>query len=157
MLREATKFTDGEPKEYVRVTGSRAAGQTSENRSAVQALKRPGKSSPGRGERSLMLEQIPLQWTSKKWSLSSLFLPVSLHTCVLVRFSPVWLLATYAQQAHQAPLSMGFSRQESCSGLPFPPPGDLPNSGIKPISLCVLHWQAGSLPLEPRVKPFVRS
>ena len=66
MLREATKFTDGEPKEYVRVTGSRAAGQTSENRSAVQALKRPGKSSPGRGERSLMLEQIPLQWTSKK-------------------------------------------------------------------------------------------
>ena len=44
MLREATKFTDGEPKEYVRVTGSRAAGQTSENRSAVQALKRPGKS-----------------------------------------------------------------------------------------------------------------
>ena len=34
-----------------------------------------------------------------------------------------------------APLSMGFSRQEYWSGLPFPPPGDLPNPGIKPISL----------------------
>ena len=37
--------------------------------------------------------------------------------------------------AHQAPLSMGFSRQEYWSGLPFPPPGDLPNPGIKPTSL----------------------
>ena len=35
----------------------------------------------------------------------------------------------------QAPLSMGFSRQEYCSGLPFPPPGDLPDAGIKPVSL----------------------
>ena len=34
--------------------------------------------------------------------------------------------------AHQAPLSMGFSRQEYWSGLPFPPPGDLPNPGIEP-------------------------
>ena len=37
--------------------------------------------------------------------------------------------------AHQAPLSMGFSRQEYWSGLPFPSPGDLPNPGIKPMSL----------------------
>ena len=37
--------------------------------------------------------------------------------------------------AHQAPLSMGFSRQEYCSGLPCPPPGDLPHPGIKPESL----------------------
>ena len=36
--------------------------------------------------------------------------------------------------AHQAPLSMGFSRQEYWSGLPFPSPGDLPNPGIKPRS-----------------------
>ena len=36
--------------------------------------------------------------------------------------------------AHQAPLSMGFSRQEHSSGLPCPPPGDLPNPGIKPES-----------------------
>ena len=37
--------------------------------------------------------------------------------------------------AHQAPLSMGFFRQEYWSGLPFPPPGDLPGSGIEPASL----------------------
>ena len=37
--------------------------------------------------------------------------------------------------ARQAPLSMGFSRQEYWSGLPFPPPGHLPNPGIKPASL----------------------
>ena len=36
--------------------------------------------------------------------------------------------------AHQAPLSMGFSRQEHWSGLPCPAPGDLPDSGIKPVS-----------------------
>ena len=36
--------------------------------------------------------------------------------------------------AHWAPLSMGFSRQELWDGLPFPPPGDLPNPGIKPVS-----------------------
>ena len=36
--------------------------------------------------------------------------------------------------AHQAPLSMGFSRQEYWGGLPFPSPGDLPDSGIKPRS-----------------------
>ena len=36
--------------------------------------------------------------------------------------------------AHQAPVSMGFPRQEDWSGLPFPSPGDLPNPGIKPTS-----------------------
>ena len=41
--------------------------------------------------------------------------------------------------AHQAPLSMGFSRQEHWSGLPCPPPGDLPNPGIEPTSLRLLH------------------
>ena len=40
--------------------------------------------------------------------------------------------------AHQAPLSMGFSRQESWSGLPCPPPGDLPNPGIEPSSFACL-------------------
>ena len=36
--------------------------------------------------------------------------------------------------ACQAPLPMGFSRQEYWRGLPFPPPGDLPNPGIEPVS-----------------------
>ena len=46
--------------------------------------------------------------------------------------------------AHQAPLSMGFPRQEYWSGLPFPFPGDLPNPGIEPESPT---WQVDSLPL----------
>ena len=43
--------------------------------------------------------------------------------------------ATLWNTAHQAPLSTGFSRQEYWSGLPFPPPGDLPHPGIEPTSL----------------------
>ena len=42
--------------------------------------------------------------------------------------------ATLWTIALQAPLSMGFSRQESCSGFPFPPPEDLPDPGIEPRS-----------------------
>ena len=48
--------------------------------------------------------------------------------------------------AHQAPLSMGFSRQEYWSGLPFPSPGDLPDPGTKPGSSAS---QADALPSEP--------
>ena len=51
---------------------------------------------------------------------------------------------------HQAPLSMGFSRQEYWSGLPGPPPGDLPNPGIKPESPTL---QVDSLPAELSGKP----
>ena len=60
---------------------------------------------------------------------------VQLHTCVLSHFCHVWLCATLWTIACQAPLSMGFSRQEYWSGLPWPPPADLPNPGIKPASL----------------------
>ena len=49
--------------------------------------------------------------------------------------------ATSCTIALQAPPSMGFSRQESWSGLPFPPPGDLPDPGIEPYLSCLLHWQ----------------
>ena len=49
-------------------------------------------------------------------------------------FSSVLLFATLWTIAHQAPLSMGFSGQEYWSGLPFPPPGDLPDPGIEPES-----------------------
>ena len=51
---------------------------------------------------------------------------------------------------HQAPLSMEFFRQEYCSGLPFPSPGDLPDPGIEPVSPAL---QADSLPSEPLGKP----
>ena len=50
-------------------------------------------------------------------------------------FSRVWFFGIPWAVAHQAPLSMGFSRQEHWSGLPFPSPGTLPNPGIKPASL----------------------
>ena len=48
--------------------------------------------------------------------------------------SHVQLFATPWTVARLAPLSMGFSKQEYCSGLPFPPPGDLPDPGIEPVS-----------------------
>ena len=54
---------------------------------------------------------------------------------MLSRFSRVQLLGTLWTVAHQAPLSMGFSRQEYWSGLPCPPPGDLPDPGLKLESL----------------------
>ena len=58
--------------------------------------------------------------------------------------------------AHQAPLSVGFSRQEYCSGLPFHFPGDLPEPGIEPASL-VSPASAGTtnaaLPLCPQGTP----
>ena len=62
----------------------------------------------------------------------------------LCLFSTLWTVAL------QAPLSMGFSRQEYWSGLPFPPPGNLPNPGIKPESPAL---QADSLLLVPPGKP----
>ena len=74
-----------------------------------------------------------------------LFTETELHSELLFsllfpRFSRVRLFATPWSVARQAPLSMGFSRQGYWSGLPFPPPWDLPNSGIKPESLSLAGW-----------------
>ena len=63
--------------------------------------------------------------------------------CVLNCISRVRLCATMWAVACQAPLSTGFCRQEYWSGLPFPPPGDLPNPGIKPASLISPALAAG--------------
>ena len=54
---------------------------------------------------------------------------------MLSHFSHVQLFATLWTVAHQAPLSMGFFRQETGVGLLFPSPGDLPNPGIEPKPL----------------------
>ena len=75
------------------------------------------------------------------------------HVCILSRFNRDWLFATPWTVAHQAPLPMGFSRQEYWSGLPCPPLGIFPTQRSNPRLLCLLHWQAGSLPLAPPGKP----
>ena len=54
--------------------------------------------------------------------------------CYAKAFCHVWFFATLKTVAHQAPLCMGFSRQEYWSGLPCSPPGELPNPGIEPVS-----------------------
>ena len=64
--------------------------------------------------------------------------------------SRVGLFATPWTVAYQAPPSMGFSRQECWSGLPFLSPGDLPDPGIEPGSDAL---QADALPSEPPGKP----
>ena len=58
-----------------------------------------------------------------------------MYVCALSPFSYVQLSETAWTVAHQAPLSMGSSRQEYCSGLPCLPPGDLPEPGIELRSL----------------------
>ena len=72
--------------------------------------------------------------------------------CVPNCFSRVQLFVTLWIVAHQAPLSMGFSRREYCSGLPCPPPGDLPNPGTEPRSPAL---QTDSLPSESPGKSYV--
>ena len=66
---------------------------------------------------------------------SLLLRKLRLNACMLSCFSHVQLSATLQTVAHQAPLSMGFSRQKYWSGLPCSPAGDLPNPEIEPASL----------------------
>ena len=63
------------------------------------------------------------------------------RACVLSHFSCARLFATLWTVARQAPLSMGFSRQELWGGLPFPTPGIFPTQGSNPRHFHLLHWQ----------------
>ena len=72
-----------------------------------------------------------------------------LRTCVLICLSHVQLFATLWTVAHHAPLSVGFSRHEYWSGLPFPFPGDLPEPGIKATPLMSPALAGSSLLLAP--------
>ena len=84
-----------------------------------------------------------------------MFINVIVHcyACVLSHVSPAQLFETLWSVACQAPLSMGFSRQEYWSGLPCPPPGDRPHPGMKPPSLRfpALAGRCFFLPLAPPV------
>ena len=71
-------------------------------------------------------------------------------------FSHVQLFVTPWTVAHQASLSVGFSRQESWSGLPFPPPGDPPDPGIEPASPAPPVLAGGFFITEPPGKPMVQ-
>ena len=81
--------------------------------------------------------------------------PLTLFCFMLSRFCRVQLFATLWTVACQAPLSMEFFRQEYCSVLPCPPPGDLSNPGMEPMSLMspALADRLDSLPLAPPGKP----
>ena len=81
---------------------------------------------------------------------------VCIHVSVLLLFkslSHVQLFATLWTVACQASLSMGFSRQEHCSGFPLAPPGDLPDTGIKPKSLMSSASASKFFTLAPPAKP----
>ena len=78
-----------------------------------------------------------------------------MHVCGLSRFSHVQLFVTPLTAACQYPLSMGFPREEFCSGLPCPPPGDLPNPRIK-FSSCKSPALAGEFfTTMPPGKPYI--
>ena len=87
-----------------------------------------------------------------KTCIYKIYNEIIIHVCTPSHFSHVQLCATLWTIAHQAPLSMGFSRQEYWSGLPCPPTGNLSTQGLDPCLLCPL-WQADSLPLVPPGKP----
>ena len=97
--------------------------------------------------------------TASLWSLSKSMSGVGkqvshcksfLLSCLSSHFSHVRVFATLRTIAWQAPLSMGFSRQEYRNGLPCPPPGDPPNPGIKPRFPAL--W-VDYLPAQPQGKP----
>ena len=77
--------------------------------------------------------------------VSLTFLPSFVHASMPSHFSRVWLFATQWTVACQAPLSIGFSRQEYWSGLLCPPPGDLPKPELEPTSLVSLALAGGSV------------
>ena len=75
-----------------------------------------------------------------------------LHVCLLSRFSHIQLFESLWAADRQAPLSVGFYRQEYWGGLPCPPPGDLPDPGTEPVSLTLPLGGIFSVPF-PAISP----
>ena len=96
-----------------------------------------------------VIDQMTPSRSSTRGYTGFLFLKDS-FVCVISHFSHVQLLAAVQTAAHQDPLSMGFSKQEYQSGLPCPPPGDLPDPRIEARSPAL---QADSLLSEPPGMP----
>ena len=78
------------------------------------------------------------------------------HSCMLSCFSRVPFYVTPLTSAPQAPLSIGFFRQEHWSGLPWSPPGDLPDPGIELVSRTAFALQADSLSLSHRESSIIK-
>ena len=93
-------------------------------------------------------ESIDLFFNKNRHRTAHTFL-VCIFSCVAAveSLSCAQLFATLWTVAHQASMSMGFPRQEYQSGLPFPPLRDLPNSGLKPVSLALAGGFLTSVPL----------
>ena len=85
-----------------------------------------------------MLSWVWDDWQRKLWDGSCMHAQLLSHVRLIVT---LWAVTC------QGPLSMGFFRQEYWSGLPFPPLGDLPDPGIEPAPLCLLHWRRTLYPL----------
>ena len=105
-------------------------------------------------ERNLLLFSYLHQGGSTLWQQQ--WCPVEadgLAAWVPSRFSHVQLFEILWTVVLQSPQSTGFSSQEYWSGLPCFPPVELPDQKIKPVSLCLLHWQAGYWPLVPPGNP----
>ena len=102
---------------------------------------------------STVSQRVGLHWTTElNWERQK-----SACVCaeVLSDSALVWLCASLWTAACQALLSLGISRQEYWSGMPFPPPGDLPSPGTEPTSLTSPALAGSSLPLVPPGKPQV--
>ena len=93
---------------------------------------------------------LPLSCTQRTWNLHLLPHIAIMHACMLSCFSCLRPFATKWTVACQAPLSMGFSRQEYWSGLPYHLPETLPNPDMEPMSPAAPALQGDSLLLVPR-------
>ena len=104
---------------------------------------------------SLLLEHPFLSFNWQHWALPYWGQCLLLFCVPAQLFSGVRLFASLWTVAHQAPLSMGFSRQESWSGLPCPPPGDLPNPGFESVCLMALALPSRFFTTTPSAKPML--
>ena len=125
--------------------------------SSVVAWRIPGTGEPG-GLPSMGSHRVRHDWSDLAAAAAGnlyILCPHRMHTCmcVLSSFSHVQLFVTLWTVDRQAPLSMGFCRQEYWSGLPCPPPGNLPNIGIEPAYPVSPSLQVDSLPLSYQGSP----
>ena len=129
-----------------------------QNRQELRGQERWVSRNPGSSRLVQWSEQriglLAMDSTGKTEPLFSTWANQITHAVCAQSLSRVRLFVTPWTVAHQAPLSMAFSRQEYWCGLPCPPPGDLPYPGSNLCLLCLLHWQVGSLPLVPPGKDY---